>query len=229
MSDLPLATTGLGRRLFRVLWELQDEYPNAILHAHGLYSYRVMFGLGYASVDIDPRTVAKKGKVYLPNGKDVTYERAAEEPAVGNTMGFQPHELSIPRNRCMYNIKSAEWAGRHFQENLKFKHKGFAHVNPDDPTQRPAQNQVIFTKRKPKQAGDLFLCDMCSWKRLGKYFRTGAICAVPDSEPQQLAEFFKTRDFDVIINGLGTLLAAQTRRAERGLLPRRRTRSLTPR
>ena len=43
------------------------------------------------------------------------------------------------------------------------------------------------------------------------------MCSVPGAEPTELAEFFKTRDSDLIIDGLGTLMAAQTRRLERGM------------
>jgi hypothetical protein len=40
---------------------------------------------------------------------------------------------------------------------------------------------------------------------------------VPDSEPAELATFFNTRDSDTIIQGLGVLIASQTRRLERGM------------
>ncbi len=43
------------------------------------------------------------------------------------------------------------------------------------------------------------------------------MCIVPGSEPVELAKFFKTRDSGEIIEGLGTLLAAQTRRLEHAL------------
>lgn len=217
VSDLPVVNYGLGRKFMRILRELQEEYEHCILHVHGLYSYRVLFGLGYASVDFEPRETAKKGKVYLPNGREMTYEKACEEPQWITLLGFQPHELSVPRNRCMYNIKSVMWAGQHFRENVRFKHRGFTHVNPDDPSQNLPEDQLIFMKRKKPKDGDKFHCDFCSLQLSCKYFRTGAICAVPDSEPQALATFFKTRDADTIIEGLGTLLAAQTRRAEKGL------------
>lgn len=217
LTNLPPASTGLGRRFFRVIRELQEEYPKAIIHAHGLYGFKTMFGLGYGSVDVEPREIAKKGRVIFPSGKEVTYEKAAEEPQWITLLGFQPHELKVPRNRCMYNIKSAEWAGRHFLENVRFKHKGSVEVDPDRPTAKLATNKVIFTRRSKAEEGDKFLCDTCSLQTSCKYFRTGAICAVPDSEPQPLSYYFQTRDAETIISGLGTLLATQTHRLERGM------------
>lgn len=40
---------------------------------------------------------------------------------------------------------------------------------------------------------------------------------MPDAEPTELAKFFKTRDAETIMDGLGTLMAANTRRLERGM------------
>lgn len=218
LTNLPPASTGLGRKFFRVIQELQSEYPEAIIHAHGLYGFRTMFGLGYASVDVEPRIIAKKGRITLPTGQEVTFEKAGEQPHWITLLGFQPHELSIPRNRCMYNIKSAEWAGQHFTENVRFKHKGKVEVDPDAKrTPKVQENKLIFTRHVKVNEGDKFLCDTCSLQQSCKYFRTGAICAVPDSDPQPLSNYFQTRDADTIISGLGTLLAAQTHRLEAGM------------
>ncbi len=43
------------------------------------------------------------------------------------------------------------------------------------------------------------------------------MCSVPGAEPTELSRYFKTRDSGMIIDGLGTLMAAQTKRLERGL------------
>ena len=40
---------------------------------------------------------------------------------------------------------------------------------------------------------------------------------MPGSEPAELAKHFKTRDSDQIIDGLGTLLALQANRLDRGV------------
>lgn len=213
ITDTPMAHTGIGRKFFQVLRELQGDYQDCILHIHGLYSFRVMFGLGYGSVDTEPRTLAKKGRVTLPNGKEVTFERAAEEPQWVTLLGLQPSDLRVPRMRCIYNILSAGWASQHFLDNVKFKHKGFTHIDPDDPTKRVTQNARTFTRNKlPVQEGDKFLCTACSLQSSCKYYRDGAVCAVPDTEPQELHAMFGTRDADTIINGLNTLLTMESRR-----------------
>jgi len=187
-----------------------------------------MFGLGFKSVDIMPRETARLGKVFLPSGKEVTHEYAAAEPHWINLLGMKPHELKVPRSRCMYNIRSALWAAENFTEAIRFRTKGFSHVDPDDPLKRPPRNKQIMVRRNPEQPGDKMLCDICSLQIACKYFRTGAVCIVPDAETTELARYFKNRDSGVIIDGLGTLLATQTRRLEKAMAKEEESKTLSP-
>lgn len=217
--ESPPANVGPGRKFFRELRSLQEDYPEAIVHVHGLYGYAVAFGYGFRSVDIDPRTSAQKGKVMLPSGKEMTFEQAAKVPQWVTLLNFRPVDLAVPRNRCMYNMRSAQWAGKHYTENIKFKSTG-AHepdIESSDENVKPATVSASKSKAISGTVGDKFLCDTCSLQVTCKYFRTGAVCSIPESDPSVLARFFKTRDSDLIVEGLGTLLAAQTRRLERGM------------
>lgn len=221
ITDLPLANTGQGRQFMRFLKELQEDHPECIIHVHGLYSYRIAFGMGYKASDVEPRTVAQKGKIILPSGKDELYERAIQHPKWITQLGFKVADMSVPRNRCMYNIKSALWAGEHYAELYKFRVVGQRGVVPDttssDADYKPPETKSHMLTPKKAGPGDKFLCDTCSLQLDCKYFRDGAVCSVPGAEPTELARYFKTRDSDQIIDGLGTLMAAQTRRLERGL------------
>jgi hypothetical protein len=218
VTELPALSTGVGKKLARELRDLQMEYPDCKLHIHGTYSWRLAFGMGFASVDIDPRTDASKGRVTLPTGKMMIAEKTIGCPQWVTLLGMSVVELKEPRNRCLYNIKSALWAAEHFEENLRFQSSGTNQVDPDAKKHLPAtvvhhqSDQTI----KPK-SGDRLQCDTCSLQTTCKYFRTGAVCSVPGSEPAELARYFQTRDSDLIIDGLGTLLAAQTRRLEKGI------------
>jgi hypothetical protein len=221
ITDLPLANTGQGRKFMRFLKELQEDHPECIIHVHGLYSFRVAFGMGYRAADIEARTVAQKGKIILPSGKEELYERAVQHPKWITQLGFKVSDMSVPRNRCMYNIKSALWAGEHYAELYKFRVVGQKGSTPDITSSEleykpPETKSHMLKPRKPSE-GDQFLCDTCSLQLDCKYFRDGAVCSVPGAEPTELARYFKTRDSDQIIDGLGTLMAAQTRRLERGL------------
>lgn len=223
ITGLPPATTGPGRKMLTVLRTLQEDYPKAILHIHGLYGFRVAFGMGFGAADVEPRTNAQKGKVYLPSGKEEKFERAQANPQWVTLLGFKPVDLAIPRNRCMFNIKSALWAGENYDKIFNFKSRAGSTTEvdtttPDAEYEPPttARSHSTGVALSPKE-GDKFHCDTCSLQNTCKYYRNGAVCSVPGAEPKELAKFFKTRDSDQIIEGLSTLVAANSRRLERGM------------
>jgi len=215
----PNATTGPGRQFLRYLKELQEEYPDCILHVHGLYGWNVAFGMGFRAADIEPRTPAQKGKVTVPAGREMKYEAVQKHPQWCTVLGFKPVDLAIPRNRCMFNIKSAVWAGKNYLELNKFKTSGSQpalEIDTPDKEYLPATAESYKSKGKI-QAGDQMLCNTCSLQLDCKYYREGAVCSVPGAEPAPLAVFFKTRDSDMILEGLSTIMATQTRRLEQGM------------
>lgn len=213
----PASNTGIGKKFYRTLSQFQGENPDVILHLHGLYSWRIMFGHEFLSVDIDGRTDAAKDRIFLPSGKIVTQASATQQPHWVELLGMRPVDLKIPRNRCMFNIKSAVWAAEHFKDAVRFKTKGFQHIDPDDPSGRPPKNNVIMVKRQKPSPGDKWLCNTCNLQLACKFYREGAVCIVPESEPKELARFFKTRDSSTIIEGLGTLLAASSTRLNKAI------------
>lgn len=219
ITEIPNAMSGPGRKFLRYLKELQEDYPKAILHVHGLYGWKVAFGMGFGSADVEPRTAAQKGKVHLPSGKEEKYEHVQANVKWVTALGFKPADLAVPRNRCMYNIKSAIWAGEHYAELFNFRLKGGGapdHESSDADFTPATAGSPLSSVAKPK-SGDRYICDTCSLQNDCKYFRAGAVCSVPGAEPTQLARFFNSRNADSIIDGLGTLLAANTHRLERGL------------
>lgn len=215
--DLPAMHTGPGRALATKLKELQEDYPDCILHIHGLYSFRVMFGMGFAAADWDPRANASKGKVTIPAGKEMIAEKTIGCPQWVSLLGFRVADLKIPRNRCMYNIRSAQWAAENYMSNIKFKATGDAPVNPVQKDHTPATTNSHMSSHVSVKDGDKQLCNTCSLQNNCKYFRAGSVCSVPGSEPAGLARMFKTRDSQVIIDGLGALNAAMAHRLERGM------------
>lgn len=228
----PIVSTGPGRKFVRLLQELQEEYPQAIIHVHGLYSFRVMFGLGFGAVDVDPRESASKGSVELPNGTRVTRDQMQRVQQWVHVLGFAIPDLAEARQRCMFNMKSALWAAAHYRDNIKFKSRDSKAPLPIDPNAPlpalPATTNGVKSQSTPATVGDKFLCNTCSLQDTCKYFRSGGVCSIPESEPAALAHFFKTRNADTIIEGLGTVLAVQTRRLEQGLQDEELTGELDP-
>lgn len=223
VTDLPAANVGAGRRILRQLQELQEEYPDCLLHIHGLYSFRICFGFGFRAADIEVRSAAHSGEVMLPNGKTLKYEQTRKCPQWVTLLGYDINRLDVPAERCKFNIRSALWAGEHFQENVKFKVAG-SHV-PDitSPKVALATTKAVHSTPKPKekpsraQEGDKVLCDTCSLQNSCKYYRLGGVCAIPDSEVATLALQLGTRDSSMIIEGLSKLMTISAGRLERAL------------
>lgn len=220
VTDLPAMNSGPGRKFVVYLKTLQEDFPDCIIHLHGVYSFRVAFGMGFGAADIEPRTAAQKGKLMVPSGREERFERAQANPQWCVPLGFKPVDLAIPRNRCMYNIRSAVWAAENYQNlyNVPLRNTGvLIDSQSSDNDHKPIEaGRILSTLAIPK-AGDKFHCDTCSLSDQCKYFRDGAVCSVPGAEPKELATFFKTRDADTIIDGLGILVAAGARRLERGM------------
>lgn len=222
--NLPRMDSAAGRAFVRKLKELQEDYPECILHIHGLYSWRVSFGMGFGSTDVDPRTNAGKGKVTLPSGREMIAEKTVAVPQWVTMLGMKPIDLTRePRNRCIYNIKSAIWAADNYMDNIAFAARTTASMPAPDVTTKAqpkpieVKNKSPFTAPTVAQPNDKINCDSCSLQNSCKYYRQGSVCSVPGSEPAELAKHFKTRDADQIIDGLGTLMALQARRLDRGV------------
>lgn len=220
ITNIPNVASGPGRNFLKFLKELQEDYPTCIVHVHNLYSYRSAFGLGFGSADFDPRTAAQKGKVYLPSGQEVKFEKAQANPKWVTALGYKPVDLAIPRMRCMYNIKSALWAGQNYTSLFNFRSKNDGapvDTESSDANFRPRTTLSPFTSKAVAKPGDKFQCNTCSLAPSCKQFRDGAVCSVPGAESLDLASMFQSRDSGMIIDGLGVLVAANTRRLESGL------------
>jgi hypothetical protein len=219
VTGMPPGNLGPGRAFLRTLKELQEDYPEATIHLHGPYSWRVAFGTGLRSADVEPRTDAQKGKVILPNGSVVLFEKTFAKAQWTRAIGFEPSDLKVPRNRCMFNIRSAAWAGAHYDELFRFrsvKSKGIL-IDSDSPDNdhKPVSTKSYLSVQAKAKPGDKFTCDTCSLMDECKYYRAGAVCSVPNSEPTELSRFFGTRDSGMILDGLAILMKSGIKRYER--------------
>lgn len=210
------------KKFVRELNDIQEEYPETILHIHGSYSFFVLYGLNFLSVDFDPRNAAAMGDIILPSGRTIKQQYCSTEAQWVRLLGYSPVDLAVPRNRCMYNIKSNRWAAEHYKSTVNFETRKnkFYRVNPDSPrtiVPQKTPDAPVFIGKPRTLTGDKFLCNMCSLQSRCALFREGSVCIVPGSEPEELAKFFQTRDSDTIIDGLGTLLAVQSHRLEHAI------------
>lgn len=217
--NLPDMTLRPNKKLLREISDLQERNPQVTIHIHGLYAFHSMFGNAFKSVDWEPRTNAAKGRIYLGNGKGMNYEQAAAKALQWiHLMNMSVSDLKVPRNRCMFNIRSALWAAQFWNQDVKFKSKGRHNADPDAidpvvPTTRSIRTRLSLTPTP----SDKVVCDQCSLNLTCKYFRVGSVCTVPGSDSSPLAKAFNSRDASKIIDGLGTILGAQAKRLERGI------------
>lgn len=224
VTGLPDMKNNLMGRFIALLAELQAENPQCVIHIHGLYSFSTVVGGLFDAGDFEPRSLAAQGKVMLPNGRAIKSSEFEQYALSLARFGYTTAELAeSPSKRCTYNVKSHLYAAKNWN-------------NPDSMTmntRRPSigdQDYADLLNRKeleaprvknpypisrysePPMTGDKFYCDSCSYSRTCRVYRAGSICAVPDSEADELARHFKTRDSDMIIEGLGKLMEGNVER-----------------
>lgn len=229
ITKVPILNEAISRPFYRELSDIQLEFPEAIIHLHGSYSFSTMFGLGYAAADCDPREHAYHGEVILGNGRSVPQEQAGKFQQWVHVLGFSLGDLAVPRNRCMFNMASAEWAGKYWNEASKFRSmyrnpaeiQAIADAAFAGKPLPPSQTQSYLAVRAKAQPGDRIVCNACSLAKTCKYYREEGVCAVPGTDSASLASHFKTRDSDKIIEGALTALQMQSDRAERAVADER--------
>jgi hypothetical protein len=62
----PDGATGPGKAFLKALTELQEDYPEAIIHLHNAYSYKYSFGMGYKAADVDPGHYGNSSQINSP-------------------------------------------------------------------------------------------------------------------------------------------------------------------
>lgn len=219
ITDIPNVSMALGKSVMKYLRDIQDDNPQVILHIHALYSFSSMFGKPIRSTDYDARGDAVGGSVKMGTGRvlKTRYEMNMFAGEV-RTVGFTANDLEIPRNRCMFNIRSARWASQHFNMTTarqvnKIKNQRIDITSPEAKWAQPIVGNLLRAARVAY--GDQIICNNCSLASKCSIYREGSICTVPAAEDgKRLAELFQTRNSDDIIIGLGAVLAHQSERAE---------------
>lgn len=221
IKSIPVANSGSGRRFLKQLKEIKEDYPAVTFHLHGLYSFRALFGMGFGSGDVDALGSTKQGKVILPPGSEVKIDMLVRHPQWTRVLGFSPVELNIPRNRVIFNIKSACWAAKYWDQEISVKTVGAgSHVpdltTPDAAYYPPTVGSHTIAARKGAP-GDKIICNDCSLAIDCKFYRADYACGVPRTETAKLASFFGTRDSHDIVDGLTMLVKRNAERLDQAL------------
>ena len=220
IDRIPNLQGALSRQFVASLGDIQAVNPNAIIHLHGLYSYRWAFGSGVGAADFDPKARAQSGGLLLPNGaRPERWEEAQDYKYWIQLLGYKFEDMADAKTRCKFNIEAAVWAGENFRRNIAWGIKRTYNRDEQGNVIQIAQNRrnAKFGWVKEPKEGDYFSCDACQFATNCKFYRARSLCSVTGSKGDELAKQFKSRNADSIIDGLGSLLETQTERLEKAL------------
>lgn len=215
VTSLPDTKSGLGRQLLMILKQLQEDHPECNLMLHGLYSFKYALAMGFGSADIEPRTSAANKRVILASGAEADYRHVQNQAKWLAAVGMKPADLDAPRGRCMFNIRSAAWAGVNLSKVTSFRSTPHKDVDTETPTEKYVMPEGRNRLPVKVKAGDKVICDSCTLQLDCKQFRQGEVCSLTDSDTGKLAKMFGTRDSQNIVDGLQALAMMQANRLER--------------
>lgn len=230
VAGLPNLTTGVGRKFFLLLEDLQHDYPHCTLHVSGTEAWASLFGRNIRSGDLNPRASAAKGFIMLPNGRTVTMGDVWRHRKWLDLIGCAGSDLREPRNRCLFNIQAARWAAKNWDSRQDFELPtaplgpvGLAAlINGRNPERLKPRRRA--TRRRSQRngrplgpnIGDKLYCGACSYANSCRQYREGSVCSVAGTDASKLAELFNSRNSDRIIEGLGLLIETDLERLDEG-------------
>ena len=220
VTRIPDLRTAAGKQFFMHLQGLQEDNPRTIVHIHGLSAgaFRYLYGRDIRSIDTEPRSRAANGYVHLGNGKEV-HGPLVEfyYPKWAQVSNMKKNDLNVPRNCCLFNIRSNLWAAANWDSDNDWSTEGYERPTlPKDFWEgRTHRRRVkVVPNAKP---GDMIECNICSLQSRCKMYREGSLCSVPMSEGARIARHFKTNDPEEARAGLSQIMEMAAERTARAV------------
>ena len=212
--------------MFRDLISAKRDFPHIIFHLNGQRGIPRTLGTGIDSFD-HPVTMRWEDDgqptLLLANGKELYYKRFQESDdhrkwarIVGIEAGsIFALEDRTRKSRRMYtfNLRSLKWTFSNYEKVWSMRVVDETDVDPDDPDSSWIPVDIQYRPRT-NVVTDKWICDLCSINDRCPFSRPGAVCIVDDAEAAKLADKFKTRNSGDIVDALGSLLGAQSIRAQ---------------
>lgn len=220
IHNLPSASLPYGKEFLRKVNALQADYPKAKILVHGSYARKAMGTLDIAEWDIEPRTDASKGTIWLPNGRDLNKPQFKKSTPWIELLGFTPAQLAEPQQRCIFNIRAAQWLLEKPSDSYVMKTNDVRPdpTVPDAEYRPPTDGKHMMTRvKRTNLLGDKVDCNTCSLAAACKFYRKDSVCTLPGSEMSDLAQMFQSRDSATILDGLARVTALAARRTERAI------------
>ena len=197
------------------LEKLNKRKGEAKIHLVGSNSIRLMHENEIDVMDVNPYKLAKVGSIILPNGTQVKKERFDKVKKWIAYVGFSLTSLKSVKDYTLFNIKSFLLAGR--EENI-------AYEEPDFPKLRESKggkgaSKEILAKARLKRAEirqmkkEQVYCNDCL--NTCEMYSEGGVC-VKNEQFKSLAMMFRTRDPELLKDGLIHVLASSAERYQAG-------------
>lgn len=235
VSGLPSQTSSAGKKMSHTLAVIQRDYPEAIIHLHGKYSFQTIFGMGFASADFDPFAVSRGGSdVHLVNGDVADRKKlTSDQEQWINMVGHSVVGLNSPKGRCLYHVDACLWAANHYEKSEPFRLKADKVEDVDYSASefdwKPSVVKRLMRKRvKDALQGDMIVCDICSLADSCRAYRAGSICTLPNSSGSELSKAFGSNDVDLILDGMANIMKTQADRASDALVTEGENEGLNP-
>lgn len=227
ITKVPSGNMIVGKQFLTHVEELQQEFPDTILHLHAMTRFADPARRGIASCDWEPFTIAKRGGVALPNGRVLNrFEEATKYGKWCLKNGFIPRELSDPKKRCVFNLRSYLWASQFWEGDMaKVSEPPQGH---EDIFIRRTQEKVTKASLGRPKVGDMIICNHCTKWRKCPLYREGQVCTVEDSPGKAFSDHIGSKDPDTVIDGILMLVEDDFSRYEAGLERERADGSLDP-
>ena len=215
--------------VFRVLAELQKQYPDVIMHYEGAWVDKIAYGFrsyGFL-VTRDPVPMAcglRARSAELLDGKYPQWVRAVgfDIDALQEEHGFEKFAISSLQFACVNWENTEAFRIRETRKDLdvdplkvsgEWKTRALSKLSP----QSRQGGYVGVNRRNALMRGDMIACDVCSLADRCRNFRVGSVCTLPNTTGSDLADKFGSANVDDIIEGLTSVVKITARRAEDAL------------
>jgi hypothetical protein len=212
--------------VFRDLISAKRDFPHITFHINGQKSITRTLGTGVDSFD-HPVTLEWESNgqpvLLLANGRELKYNKflkTDDHRRWARIVGIEAGSIfalqdRTRKSRRMYafNLRSLKWSFTNYEKIWSMRVVDETDVDPDDSDSSWIPVDIQYRPRSVT-ATDKWICDLCSINDRCPFSRPGAVCIVNDSEAAKLADKFKTRNSGDIIDALGSLLGAQSVRAQ---------------
>ena len=191
--------------------KLNKAKGDSVLHIVGSNSIMLMHENEIDVMDVNPYKLARVGSIILPNGSQVKKEKFKNQRKWIKLVGFSLKDIQSTKDYTKFNIKSFELASKDrnimFEADFpKLRKGGGAILREDKKNLEKARARALEVR---KLRNEQIYCLDCA-NKCDLYDKNG-IC-VKKKDFKTLAMMFKTRDPELLRDGLITVLASSAER-----------------